>query len=86
MTSSVVDVVMLVFCRGHGPLWLTENYFEGLEDGWTGGCPPPGDGWDLGSELEKVSKNKKVVKLSFCKKGRPTDVSFPKKVINFLWP
>jgi hypothetical protein len=47
-----------------------ENFFEGLEDRWTGGWPPLQTdlgylGPRIGEKLEKVSK---------------------KKVVNFLWP
>jgi hypothetical protein len=54
------------------PLWVMGKFFEGLEDRWKGG-------W-----AEKVSK--KVAKLVVLPKKGSTDVSFPKKVVKFLWP
>jgi hypothetical protein len=41
------------------PLWLMENFFEGLEDRWTGGWPPPlqTDLGYLGRELEKIGES-----------------------------
>jgi hypothetical protein len=69
------------------PLWLSEIFFEGLEEGWTGRWPPPSCGSGLsgpkiGGKLEKVTKKKKKKKRSSSwslSKKRSTDVSFPKK-------
>jgi hypothetical protein len=49
------------------------NFFEGLEDRWTGRMAPPLQtdlGPRIGEKLEKVSKKNKVVKLVVLKKGR----------------
>jgi hypothetical protein len=58
------------------PLWLMENFFEGLEDRWTGGWPSAfrriwAENW---RKLEKVSKKGRQVG---CCLKRSTDVSFP---------
>jgi hypothetical protein len=69
-------------CHGPPPLWLSEIFFEGLEEGWTGRWPPlhADLGYlspKIGGKLEKVKK-KKVVKVVALKQ-RSTDGSFPKK-------
>jgi hypothetical protein len=65
------------------PLWLSENFFEGLEEGWIGRWPPlHADlgylGPKIGGKLEKVTKKKRSSTWSLSKK-RSTDVSFPKR-------
>jgi hypothetical protein len=64
------------------PLWLTENYFSGLEDDKkTGGRadgPPLRHGWRMEVGLGSVSK-KRSSSCRSLKKSRRTDVSFPEK-------